>query len=71
VAAWWPELLPSTVTILPGSEISSRGDARQTLNRITAQITTRIGTGGEIRGTEDFSATVPLEHLTGCLTDDV
>jgi hypothetical protein len=71
MATWRPELLPSTVAILPGSEISSQGDARQALNRITTQITARIGTDGEIRGTKDFSATVPLEHLTERLTDDV
>jgi hypothetical protein len=51
VVTWRPELLPSTAAILPGSGVSSRGDARRALNWITAQITAWIGTGGEIRGT--------------------
>jgi hypothetical protein len=41
MAAWQPELVPSTATVLPGAKRSSHGDARRPI--ILAQIAARIG----------------------------
>jgi hypothetical protein len=43
MAAWQPELGPSTAAVLPGAKRSSHGDARRPIILIPAQIAARIG----------------------------